>query len=139
MNPIIELMYQADAFSQWLGIQRLDEKPGYCVLEMTVRPEMVNGFGIAHGAITYALADSAFAFASNSRGRKAVSIETSINHLKTVIPGDVLRAIAEETSLSHKLAIYHIRVLRGEELVAVFKGVVYRKEEAWIAGNQTNE
>ena len=131
MNRIIEQMYQGDAFSQWLGIQRIEERNGYCVLEMVVRPEMVNGFGIAHGAITYALADSALAFASNSHGRKAVSIETSINHLKTVNPGEILKAVAEETSLGHKIAIYHIKILRGEELVAHFKGMVYRKEEEW--------
>ncbi len=131
MNPIVELMYNGDAFSQWLGIRRLEESPGYCVLEMEVRPEMVNGFGIAHGAITYALADSALAFASNSQGRKAVSIETSINHLKTVYPGDILKAVAEETSLGDKLAVYHIKVWRGEDIVALFKGVVFRKQEEW--------
>jgi len=131
MNAIVERMYNEDYFSQWLGILRLEEGPGYCTLQMTVRPEMVNGFGIAHGAITYALADSALAFASNSHGRKAVSIETSINHILAVKVGDVLTAIAEETSLSHKLGIYHIRVLRQEELVAHFKGVVYRKGENW--------
>ena len=92
---------------------------------------MVNGFGIAHGAITYALADSALAFASNARGRKAVSIETSINHLKPVRAGDLLRADAQETSLSNKLAVYHIRVTKGDELVAHLKGVVYRKEDEW--------
>ncbi|HZV70119.1 MAG TPA: hotdog fold thioesterase [Saprospiraceae bacterium] len=135
MNRIVEKMYNADAFSQWLGIERIEESPGYCVLRMLVRPEMVNGFGIAHGGITYSLADSAFAFASNSRGKKAVSIETSINHLKTVFPGDILSAIAEETSLGNKIAVYHVRVLRGEELVAHFKGVVYRKEEEWITDN----
>ncbi len=135
MNWIIEKMYRGDAFSQWLGIRRLEESLGYCVLEMVVRPEMVNGFGIAHGAITYALADSALAFASNSHGRKAVSIETSINHLLTVYTGDILKAVAEETSLGHKIAIYHIKVLRGEELVAHFKGVVYRKEEEWTLEN----
>ena len=131
MNVIIEHMYQGDAFSQWLGIRRLEEGPGYCILEMEVRAEMVNGFGIAHGGITYALADSALAFASNSHGRKAVSIETSINHVKPVMAGDVIRAEAKETSLSNKLGIYHIRVTRGEELVAHFKGMVYRKEEEW--------
>ena len=131
MNRIVEHMYKGDAFSQWLGIRRLEERPGYCELEMIVRQEMVNGFGIAHGAITYALADSALAFASNSHGRKAVSIETSINHLKTVSVGDKLKAIAEETSLGHKIAVYHIRVLRGEDIVALFKGVVFRKEEEW--------
>lgn len=131
MDKIIEHMYDRDAFSQWLKIRRLEEKPGFCILEMDVRPEMVNGFGIAHGAITYALADSALAFASNSRGRKAVSIETSINHLKPVMTGDVIRAVAEEKSLSNKLGIYHIQVTRGEELVALFKGMVYRKDEEW--------
>ena len=136
MNQIVEHMYRRDAFSQWLGIRRIEERPGYCVLEMEIRPEMVNGFGIAHGAITYALADSAFAFASNSQGRKAVSIETSINHLKSVYPGDTLRAIAEETSLGNKIAVYHVRVIRGDELVAHFKGVVYRKEEEWKLLNE---
>jgi len=131
MNSIIDHMYNGDAFSQWLGITRLDEGPGFCILEMTVRPEMVNGFGIAHGGITYALADSALAFASNSHGRKAVSIETSINHVRPVMAGDIIKAEARETSLSYKLGIYHIRVTRGEELVAHFKGIVYRKDEEW--------
>jgi acyl-CoA thioesterase len=131
MNPIVERMFNADLFSQWLGITRVEEGPGYCTLEMTVRPEMVNGFGIAHGAITYALADSAFAFASNSMGRHAVSIETSINHIKAVHTGDRLRAVAEELSLSHKLGIYQVKVYRGDELVALFKGIVYRKEVTW--------
>lgn len=131
MNPIVDRMFNADYFSQWLGIERIDEGPGYCTLEMTVRDEMVNGFGIAHGAITYALADSALAFASNSQGRKAVSIETSINHIKPVMIGDRLTAVAEESSLGNKLGIYHIRVMRGPELVAHFKGVVYRRDEPW--------
>jgi acyl-CoA thioesterase len=137
MNKIVGMMYEGDAFSQWLGIRRVEEGEGYCILEMVVRPEMVNGFGIAHGAITYALADSALAFASNSRRRKAVSIETSINHLKTVHPGDLLRAETEETSVGNRLAIYHIKVLRGDELVAHFKGVVFRKDEVWDTGNES--
>jgi acyl-CoA thioesterase len=131
MNRIVDHMYTGDPFSQWLGIRRIAEGEGHCTLEMTVRPEMGNGFGITHGAITYALADSALAFASNARGRKALSIETSINHLKPVVPGDVITATAEEVSLGHKLGIYHIRITRGEDLVALFKGIVYRKEEEW--------
>lgn len=131
MNPIVDRMYQHDLFSQWLGIRRIEEGPGHCTVEMTVREEMVNGFGIVHGGITYSLADTALAFASNAHGRKSVSIETSVNHIKPVRTGDTLRAIAEETSLSHKLGIYHIRVMRDHELVAHFKGVVYRKEEEW--------
>lgn len=131
MNPIVERMYSGDLFSQWLGIERIAERPGYCELRMTVRQEMINGFGIAHGAITYALADSALAFASNANGKHAVSIETSINHLKPVRPGDIIRAVARETSRSHKLGIYHIEVWSDEVLVAHFKGVVFIKDQAW--------
>jgi len=129
MNPHVQKMYERDLFSQWLGIRRIEEGPGHCILEMEIRPEMVNGFGIAHGGITYALADTALAFASNAHGVQAVSIETSINHIKPVRPDDVLRAVAEETSLTRRLGIYQIRILRDDDLVAHFKGMVFRKEE----------
>lgn len=131
-SQIIDRMMEKDLFSQWLGIDRLEEGNGYCKLQMVVRPEMCNGFTIAHGGIAYSLADSALAFASNSHGRKAVSIETSISHLKPVIPGDTLTATAEEKNLGHRLGIYEVRVenQRGE-LVALFKGTVFRKEEEW--------
>lgn len=133
MTPgaIVDYMYDHDLFTQWLGIRRVEDRPGYSKLEMTIRAEMVNGFGIAHGAISFALADSALAFASNAQGRHAVSIETSINHIKPLRVGDVIVAEAVETSLGHTLGIYHVRVTRGEELVAHFKGMVYRKETAW--------
>lgn len=128
MNPYVQKMYEKDLFSHWLGIRRIEEGPGHCILEMEVRPEMVNGFGIAHGGITYALADTALAFASNAHGVEAVSIETSIHHLRPVKPGDILRAEAEETSMTRKLGLYHIRVLSNGVLVAHFKGMVFRKE-----------
>ena len=52
-NPFIDAMMNKDLFSQWLGIERLDEGPGYCKLKMKIRAEMCNGFDIAHGGITY--------------------------------------------------------------------------------------
>lgn len=138
MNPtekathIVDQMMAHDAFSQWLGIERLSEKPGYSQLRMTVRKEMCNGFGILHGGVSFSLADSAFAFASNSQGQKAVSIETSISHLLPAFPGDVLTATAEEENLSHRLAIYSVRVHNQTgALIALFKGTVYRKKEEW--------
>ena len=131
-QAIVEQMLLNDEYSRWLGLSVLEIGAGFCTCEMTVRPEMVNGFGIAHGGISFGFADSAFAFASNSRGRHAVSIETSINHLAAVQVGDVLRAEATENHLSHRLGHYQVRVLRGDdELVALFKGVVYRKGQAW--------
>ena len=121
-----------DLFSQWLGIERLGESDGYCKLKMVVRPEMCNGFGIAHGGTTYSFADSALAFASNSHGRQAVSIETSISHLQPLKPGDVLIATAEEKSCSNRIAVYEVRVEKDPgELVALFKGTVFRKDAVW--------
>jgi len=126
-------MYDNDAFSQWLGIEILDLDAGKAVLQMTVRPEMTQGFGIAHGGITYSLADSALAFASNSHGVKSVSVETSISHLMVVNKGDTLTATATEESLSNKIGIYTIKVVnQDEKLVALFKGTVYRSSQEWI-------
>ena len=131
-SEIIDKMMSKDFFSQWLGIERLEEGEGFCKLRMQVREEMCNGFTIAHGGISYSLADSALAFASNSHGRKAVSIETSISHIKPVKTGDVLTATAAEKSLGNKIGIYEVRVENQDKiLVALFKGTVFRKDENW--------
>ncbi len=129
---IIDQMYNNDYFSQWLGIERLEEGPGKSVLRMTVRKEMLNGFAIAHGGITYSFADSALAFASNSHGKKAVSIETSISHTKSLKEGDVLIAAAIEENLTNKIGVYKVIVTNQEgETVALFKGTVYRTSKEW--------
>lgn len=127
-----EKMYDNDAFSQWLGIEILSLDAGSAVLQMTVRKEMTNGFDIAHGGITYSLADSALAFASNAHGRKSVSVETSISHTVAVKTGDVITATASEESLSNKIGIYRIVVNnQQQQTVAIFKGVVYRTGKEW--------
>lgn len=130
---IVDAMMENDHFSQWLGIVRLEEREGYCRLQMTIRPEMCNGFGIAHGGITYSLADSALAFASNGKGRHALSIETSISHIQPLQAEDGIIATAEEKSYGNKIAIYEVRIVREEDdvLVALFKGTVYRKSIDW--------
>jgi acyl-CoA thioesterase len=125
-------MYAKDAFSQWLGIQLKAIGPGTCQLSMTVREEMVNGFGVAHGGITFSLADSAFAFACNSHGQHSVSVDVSINHLAPVRVGDVLIASAHEDHNGRSLGLYRIEVHNQEQkLVALFKGMCYRKETKW--------
>lgn len=130
-QQIARQMMKGDAFSQWLGIEIMEVREGFAQMKMTVRDEMLNGHGVMHGGVSFSLADSAFAFASNSHGQKAVSIETSINHTKAVFSGDVLIATAEKESLSRSVGFYVVRVRRGEELVGLFKGVVYRKSEEW--------
>ena len=132
-SAIVDKMYEDDLFSKWLGIDILEKEIGKSKLVMTIRQEMVNGFGVAHGGITYSLADSALAFASNSQGRESMSIETSISHTKPCHVGDVLTAEAVEESLSYKIAVYHISVKnQNNETVALFKGTVYRTSKNWV-------
>ena len=131
-SRIVDAMYENDAFSQWLGIERLESAPGFSKVRMKVRKEMTNGFGIAHGGISFSLADSAFAFASNSRGQHAVSIDTSIYHAAAIHVGDVLTAEAVEENLGKRLAHYRVTVKnQNDEVVGLFKGMVYRKNQVW--------
>ena len=132
-EKVVGKMYDNDAFSQWLGIEVVEAKDGYCELKMPVRKEMLNGFQIAHGGIAYSLADSALAFASNSHGRKSLSVETSISHTVSVKEGDVLTAITEELSLSDKIGVYYIAITKQDnQKVAYFKGTVYRTSKEWF-------
>lgn len=131
-SRIIDTLMDKDYFSQWLGIERIEEGEGFCTLKMMVRPEMCNGFSIAHGGISFSFADSALAFASNSQGKHAVSIETSISHIRPILAGDVLIAIASEKSRSNRIGLYEVRIEKEDaELVALFKGTVFIKESAW--------
>ena len=130
-------MFDQDAFSQWLGIQIVDVSEGYCQIKMTVRKEMLNGFQIAHGGIAYSLADSALAFASNSHGRKSLSVETSISHMVSIKAGDVLTAMTKELSRSDKIGIYLITITNIEnQEIANFKGTVYRTSKNWLLENE---
>jgi len=131
-KQIVDTMMAKDFFSQWLGIKVLEIGQGQCKLELTVRKDMLNGFGIAHGGITYCMADSALAFASNSYGNQCVSIETSISHTYKVKEGDILTAEAKELNRGHKIAIYEVSILNQEKKnVGLFKGTVYITEKNW--------
>ena len=131
-SDVVARMMRDDRMSQWLGIGILATAPGACTIRMTVREEMNNGFGITHGGISYCIADSALAFASNSHGTHAVSIETSISHVKPVRGGDVLTATAEELSRSNRIAVYQIPVVNQDGVtVALFKGTVFRTGKPW--------
>jgi len=129
---IVDQMYRKDAFSQWLGIEKVTIAAGHCVLRMEVRETMLNGFGIAHGGISYSLADSALAFASNSQGRHALSIETSISHTAPLKAGDIITATATEEQCSRRIGLYRVEVRKADgQLAAIFKGTVYRKSQDW--------
>jgi acyl-CoA thioesterase len=129
-ESVVHGMLARDAFSRWLGVEIVALAPGACTVRMTVRDEMVNGFGVAHGGIVYSLADSALAFASNTNGRVTVSIENSIGYPVAVHVGNVLTAAAEELSAANRIAFYQVTVRNeGGVTVAVFRGTVYRTRQ----------
>ncbi len=129
---IVNKMYDKDAFSKWLGITIVDIQKGYCKLSIDISKNMLNGFGIAHGGITYSLADSALAFAANTYGKQCLSIETSISHFVSCEEGDVLTAVTRELSKTDKIAIYLITIFnQSDKEVAIFKGTIYRTSKDW--------
>ena len=124
---VVDHMMQHDLFSRWLGIEVLDVKEGYSKIKMTVRKEMINGFGIVHGGVAFSLSDSAFAFACNNRNNLSVALDTSINFLKPVHIGDVLIAEAKEIHNGRSTGLYHIYVTnQHQHTISFFKGTCYR-------------
>jgi len=124
-------MLSQDPFSTWLGIEVLEVELGRCKVGMTIRKEMLNSMGKAHGGISYSLADTAFGFSANTHGKYAVSIETSINHIEALEEGDYITAEAVTDIAKVKVGFNIVEVRRGDQIVALFKGVVYRTSKDW--------
>ncbi|MFD3000620.1 hydroxyphenylacetyl-CoA thioesterase PaaI [Pontibacter toksunensis] len=124
---VMQRMLARDAFSKLLGLQVDEMGEGYCRLHFQVREDMLNGFGILHGGVTYSAADSAFAFACNSHGCLSVALSTNMDYLEAGKLGDTLTIEAKEESLKNKVGVYQIRIMNQENvLVALFKGTSYR-------------
>ena len=131
-QEIVKLMLEKDSFSNWLGIEVLLIEENVCRLGCTIKSEMLNGFEIAHGGITYSLADSCLAFAANSCGYQCVSIETSISHLKKVQLGDYLITEAHKLKEEGKTKTFEITVNNQDALlVARFIGSVHVSSRIW--------
>lgn len=134
---VVHGMLERDAFSRWLGLELVHLAPDAATVRMTVRPEMVNGFGVCHGGIAFSLADSALAFASNTHGRLTVSIENSIRYPAPVAPGDVLTAVAEQESAGNTLAFFAVTVRKQDgTAVGLFRGTVYRTHRQHFADDE---
>jgi acyl-CoA thioesterase len=128
---VVAGMMAKDLFSQWLGIQPMDIAPNAATTRLTVRPEMVNGFGVAHGGIVYSLADSALAFAANTHGKVTVAIDNGITYPAAAQVGDELTAVAEMEGSTRRLGFFRVTVTNQKgEIVSVFKGTVYKTERA---------
>jgi acyl-CoA thioesterase len=123
---VVAGMFASDAFTRLLGMEVVEVAPRRAVVRMTVRPDMVNGFGVCHGGATFALADSALAFASNGHGSVTVSVENSIGYPAAARVGDVLTATCEPESAGRRLAFYRVTVANQDGVsVGIFRGTVY--------------
>ncbi len=132
-EQVVKHMMNHDGFSKWLGISVLEVSEGRSKIQMTVREEMINGFGIVHGGIAFSLADSAFAFACNNRNVLSVALDTSINFTKPVHVGDTLTAEASEMHNGKSTGLYHISIRnQHDHVVAIFKGTCFRTNKPLI-------
>ena len=126
-RDVVARMLARDAFSQWLGVEIVEIAAQRAVIRMTVRAEMANGFGFAHGGIVYAFADSAHAFATNSSGEISVAVDCNISYPAAVRMGDVLTATAVEQTSTNRLAFCEVTVRNQQDaVVGHFRGTVYR-------------
>ncbi|MGP1613680.1 MAG: hydroxyphenylacetyl-CoA thioesterase PaaI [Pollutimonas bauzanensis] len=120
-------MYDNDAATQALGMRLLSVAPGQASMAMTVRADMLNGHKTCHGGFIFALADSTFAFACNSRNMATVASGCAIDYLAPGFEGDVLTARAAEYSLAGRTGVYDVHVSNQDgKRIAVFRGRSYR-------------
>lgn len=129
MTPLdlAQYMLNQDQFSQWLGIKLLEVREKYCLIEMPVKQEMINGLRTVHGGVTFSLADSALAFSSNNTNEASVALHCSMNFTKAVKLGDTLTAESVLISDTRKTGIYDISIKNQDEiLIASFRGTVYK-------------
>lgn len=125
-EELIEEVMKRDFAAQALGIKCLGVAEGYAKLSMLVRHDMLNGLSVCHGGMIFALADTAFAYACNSRNRKTLAQQCTINFINSSVEGDTLIAEAQELSLKGRVGIYDISITNGDgQKVAEFRGTSY--------------
>lgn len=126
-------MMENDRASKSLGITIDIDAPGEACARMRVREDMVNGFGVCHGGLVFALADSAFAFACNAHNRVTLAAAASIEFLRPVKAGDELAALAVLDHRGRRAGFYTVRVVNQDDaLVALFRGRSVSRDEAIV-------
>ncbi|MDZ4673409.1 MAG: hydroxyphenylacetyl-CoA thioesterase PaaI [Gemmatimonadota bacterium] len=129
----VQAMLAGDRFTDWMGMEVVEVAPQRSAVAMTVRPEMTNGFGVCHGGVTFSLADSALAFASNTHGRVTMSIENGIRYTRPARVSDRLTATAVAEHVGGRIGYYRVTVTNQDaEVVALFTGTVYATERRLV-------
>jgi len=131
-----DAMFARDSASQGLGMRIVSVAPGFALMTMTVRADMLNGHATCHGGFIFALADSAFAFACNSHNLITVAAGCTIEFLLPAREGDLLTATGRERTLAGRSGIYDIDVTNQHgATIAVFRGKSARIKGHVIAGH----
>jgi acyl-CoA thioesterase len=134
-QTVAEEMLKQDKHAQSLGIQLKQISPGYSELTLFVKEDMVNGLGICHGGVTFALADTAFALACNSRNQRTLAFNCTITYSAPAHVGDMLTAVAQEQVLNGKTGIYDVVIMNQHlEKIVMFRGVSYRTRQQIVSG-----
>ena len=130
-------MYAADHASQSLGIKVVVQEPGEAVATMTISEDMLNGQGLCHGGLIFALADTAFAFACNGYDDITVAGGASIEFLRPGRLGDLLTATASERQRGARSGVYDVTVCNqhGKD-VALFRGKSFATGKRMLAGEE---
>jgi len=126
-QKVLAAMLDKDNFSKWMGIIVDEYREGYCKLHYTITDDMLNGFGIVHGGIVFAGADSAFAFACNSQGILSVALDVHTSFIRAARAGDIMAVEATEIHTGNKTSFYNVTTTNeAAEIVSIFKGTAYR-------------
>jgi len=132
-EKVIEVIKQrvaAEPFARKLGLRLLRLEPGYALVEMDLKSDMVNIFGMAHGGAIFSLIDEAFEISCNAHGTVAVALNMTVTYHRPPTKGGVLRAESKEIYRSNKTATYEIKVTDGENiLIASCQALAYRRKE----------
>lgn len=123
---------EQEPYAQFLGMKLIDFGPGTASAELVVDENMLNSHKTVHGAVLFSLADYVFAAASNSYGKTAVGVTTSMNFMSAGFLGEKITATAKEEKRNHRLAWYKIDVKNEQELLATMEAMVYRKNEYFV-------
>jgi acyl-CoA thioesterase len=132
-QAVARFMSDRDQFARHLGIELLELRPGYSRVRVSLEPYMVNGLGLAHGAVIFAVADFAFAAACNSYGTVAVALSMDVHFISSPGPGALLFGEAKEIRRGRRTGLYHLAV-RDEQgnLIADLHGMAYRKDTRFL-------
>lgn len=128
----IRTFMEEEPYAQFMGMKLTDFGPGTATAELVPTKDMLNSHNTVHGAVLFSLADYVFATASNSYGKTAVGVTTTMNFMSAGFPGEKITAVATEDKKNHRLAWYTIEISNEKELIATMQAMVYRKSEYFV-------